>query len=338
MADAKEASTMFRPCVDYEGYEVNENGVVRNIRTGYELKHFLRGGYPTVHLSTNVRVHRLVAQAWLPPDPNPKRNSVNHIDGKKENCHVSNLEWVTRSENSKHAYTAGLRGKKTRGKGVESIDAEGNIRQYISLHEAARAANRNVNAIHQAVDHEARSCAGLKWRTTKPIEVPVDEDWRELRECDGKTFAYSYWVSNFGKVKGMYGYPLSPATNGDGYKYVVLRIQEPGAQKTPRAFYLNRLIATAFLGPAPHPEHKVDHIDTDRGNNAVENLRWAASRENTTFAQGVSIIQKTSDGGEIIARFASMSLAAEAVNRERSSISHAIKRGSLCGDYRWERA
>lgn len=110
------------------------------------------------------------------------------------------------------------------------------------------------------------------------------------------------------------------------------------AQKTPRAFFLHRLIATAFLGPAPHPEHQVDHIDTDRGNNAAENLRWAASRENTTFALGVSVIQKTSDGGEIIARFASMSLAAEAVNGKRSSISRAVKHGTLCSDYRWEHA
>ena len=253
---------MFRPCVDYEGYEVDENGVVRNLRTGHELKRYLRGGYPTVHLSTNVRVHRLVAQAWLPPDPNPKRNSINHIDGKKENCHVSNLEWATRSENAKHAHTVGLRGKKTRGKGVESIDAEGNVRQYISLHEAARAVDRNVSAIHQAVDHEARSCAGLKWRTAKPIEVPVDEDWRELRECDGKTFAYSYWASNFGKVKGMYGYPLSPATNNDGYKYVVLRIQEP-VRKRPRGrSFSTDLSQLLSLGP---------HL--------IQNTRWTTSTQ-----------------------------------------------------------
>ena len=129
---------MFRPCVDYEGYEVNENGVVRNIRTGYELKHFLRGGYPTVHLSTNVRVHRLVAQAWLPPDPNPKRNSVNHIDGKKENCHVSNLEWVTRSENSKHAYTAGLRGKNARKR--SRVDRRRG--QYQAVHLSPRSSSR----------------------------------------------------------------------------------------------------------------------------------------------------------------------------------------------------
>src|SRR5699024_9775160 len=34
---------------------------------------------------------------------------INHIDGNKENNEVSNLEWVTAIENTKHAYDIGLR-------------------------------------------------------------------------------------------------------------------------------------------------------------------------------------------------------------------------------------
>ena len=55
----------------------------------------------------NCRVNRLVAQHFIPnPDNLPE---VNHIDGNKENNHVSNLEWCTRSHNVKHSFDTGLK-------------------------------------------------------------------------------------------------------------------------------------------------------------------------------------------------------------------------------------
>lgn len=54
-----------------------------------------------------VGVHRLVALAFIPNLQN--KPEINHIDGNKLNNCVSNLEWVTESENVRHAFNTGLR-------------------------------------------------------------------------------------------------------------------------------------------------------------------------------------------------------------------------------------
>ena len=51
-------------------------------------------------------VHRLVANAFI-PNPENKR-CINHKDGNKKNNNINNLEWVSYSENMKHAYRTGL--------------------------------------------------------------------------------------------------------------------------------------------------------------------------------------------------------------------------------------
>jgi hypothetical protein len=53
--------------------------------------------------------HVLTALVWLPPNSEPiKKTQINHIDGNPGNCHVSNLEWSTRTDNMRHAFQSGL--------------------------------------------------------------------------------------------------------------------------------------------------------------------------------------------------------------------------------------
>lgn len=103
----------------YEGiYKVSSLGNVKKLNyknSGKEQNISLcndADGYLLVNLRLNnksksKRVHRLVAQAFIPnPDNKPQ---VNHIDGDKQNNKIENLEWVTPLENNKHAWDTGLK-------------------------------------------------------------------------------------------------------------------------------------------------------------------------------------------------------------------------------------
>jgi hypothetical protein len=76
-----------------------------------------KGGYLKVVLfknkkSYNIDIHRLVALTFLKNLEFKKE--VNHIDGNKLNNYCTNLEWVTSSQNMKHAFKNGLVTIKTR--------------------------------------------------------------------------------------------------------------------------------------------------------------------------------------------------------------------------------
>lgn len=83
-----------------------------------------------------VSVHRLVALAFHGV-PDGERQ-VNHIDGNKRNNTPSNLEWVTASENVRHAFRTGLRVSPRAGS-----PGQRNGRALISEAEAAEIRSRH---------------------------------------------------------------------------------------------------------------------------------------------------------------------------------------------------
>lgn len=95
---------------DFPDYLVSSYGRVKG-KSGKILKQSKKKeGYLQVTLCNISRksalVHILVAEAFI---PNPSQKPcVNHIDGDKTNNNISNLEYVTISENTLHAYKLGL--------------------------------------------------------------------------------------------------------------------------------------------------------------------------------------------------------------------------------------
>ena len=127
-------------------YFIFENGDVINQKTNKKLKPQNNGnGYLKVTLTIDGKqvqkyVHRLVAELYLLD----KSIQVNHIDGDKSNNHISNLEWVTNSENQKHAHKIGLKkngnelwnGKfsKENIDTIKKMDLQGVKRKDIAIH------------------------------------------------------------------------------------------------------------------------------------------------------------------------------------------------------------
>lgn len=107
----------WRPVVGYEGlYEISDRGRVR--RSGNDALGrpryigrilaltLFKQGYVKINLYKNSqvktkKVHCLVAEAFI--GPKPLGMDTNHKDGNKTNNCISNLEYITRRANCRHA-------------------------------------------------------------------------------------------------------------------------------------------------------------------------------------------------------------------------------------------
>ncbi len=99
---------------DYPDYKIDSMGNVfshKYNRIKQMIPQKATAGYHYVTLCKDGKrrnrfIHRLIAQEYI---PNPlNKQEVNHINGNKLDNRIENLEWVTPSENIKHAIKLGL--------------------------------------------------------------------------------------------------------------------------------------------------------------------------------------------------------------------------------------
>ena len=99
----------------------------------------------------------------------------------------------------------------------------------------------------------------------------INECWRSV---DGYI---NYQVSNVGRVRiASSGKIMTAFCNRQGYASISL--YKDGTRKT---LNIHHLVAMCFIPKAESDERlEVDHINQDKTNNSVSNLRWKASRQN----------------------------------------------------------
>ena len=106
----KDGGFSFEPPERY--YYIAPHGVIVSMlyRKPHLMKGSLNNGYPRFSFVNNgskksCLLHRLVCYHFRGVFAEDEtKDQVDHIDGKKDNNHVYNLEWVTRSENMKRSY------------------------------------------------------------------------------------------------------------------------------------------------------------------------------------------------------------------------------------------
>jgi len=135
------------------------------------------------------------------------------------------------------------------------------------------------------------------------------EEFKELQEYPG------YSIGNQGTIIGKYKRALKPRIT-NGYHYILICVKG----EKPKNMLLHRLIGLAWI---PNPDKKlyIDHINRNRIDNRIENLRWATfmennnnkgkNKNNTSGQQGLSfcegrnrwVVHKTLFGVEYRKRF-----------------------------------
>lgn len=174
-------SEIWKDVVGYEGlYQVSNLGRIKRLPSIVKNRYIKGGllnprkhnyGYLSVYLCKNGvceqwLLHRIVAIAFI---PNPKNlPQINHKDSNRRNNFASNLEWVTRSQNIKHAYDNRLN-KKARP--VECLKDGVVIKTYQSALEAEKVDGFSSRNIAHCCNHRYRHKRhkGFEWRyvTTK---------------------------------------------------------------------------------------------------------------------------------------------------------------------------
>ena len=171
--------------IDYKlYYQADTFGNIWSMRTDKILKpdtssHYARVIVGQKHNKRPLRVlvHRFVAKTFIPnPENKPQ---VNHIDGNPLNNNVSNLEWVTHSENALHANSTGLSNVKYRmlGKTGEKNHLSKTVYQYSmeyslvtefsGIRDAERILSIDSSSISKCCNGKQKSAGGFKWSYIK---------------------------------------------------------------------------------------------------------------------------------------------------------------------------
>jgi hypothetical protein len=316
----------------HPNYSVSDQGNVRNVVRGYNLKQTTDDhgkGYQRVCLCTNnikkmMFVHQLVGRTFL-KDSKGNKSGVDHIDRNPKNNKLINLRWATAKEQAANM----VRGATGAKRQVNQYDLDGNfIKFWNSVKEAQIATGIFGTLICRACRDKQDDAGGFKWKYTDVADGDApDEIWKEVNYEDCELIT----VSNKGRVIMKNGRKSIGNPSG-GYLDIDIKSLETG---NPRTFRVHRIVMAAFNGE--NPTMIVNHLDGIRTNNCLENLEYLTQQGNVLHAIKMGLTQKGQRGGRKVlltnadgeeTEYESMLACAKATGISRTVISTMCKDGS----------
>ena len=269
------------PTLNYEG---NTQGELRNTTSkrlirgtiSAEGRRVLGGGGRNSR-QWRQQYHRVLMECFynvaIPP-----QYDIDHKDANPLNNTFDNLQILTKKEHAqKTAKQNPDRGKKAGkkrscrivrfriGENGERIDEV----FFDSMNEAARL-GCSRERIMRSIEGSIPDRQGYHWAWANECDnddLP-GEEWRQVPGLRDGMF-----VSNKGRIWAKYlpnSYKHPGCKTAEGY----FRFKCMGC-----GYRVHQVVILAFTGPPPTDDHTVDHIDQNKENNCVGNLRWATASE-----------------------------------------------------------
>ena len=338
---------------DIKGYEdryqVSNFGNVWSLISDQQMTKTNRGEYYIVKFhdknqkEKNHDIHRLVAKAFIKDnDPNNGPRVVDHIDDNRQNNHIDNLRWTTKSENSQ-SYQDNFRKKRE----ILQCDLDGNlIKEWIGIDEILKH-NPTYDKNHLQHKMNGHIAYGYLWKykfdkpkSKQDTELQKDEIFKNIGIIKDRDFNI-YEVSNYGKVRNIKDKHkfLRPAIDNKGYYKVIL--YDKATHKNYN-MTIHNIVGNVFVEkPKDKVVDRVNHIDENKLNNYYKNLEWTDAGGNSVHSLGKKVNQLDIDTGEIINTFNSIADAERAIHSKNhgARIINCCKGKDItCYGYRWEYA
>lgn len=310
--------------------EGNTQGELRNTTSKKLIRGSISAGRRVLGHATvagkrkKLQYHRALMECFynvtIPP-----QYDIDHKDANPLNNTFDNIQILTKKE---HALkTCGQNPNKGKKAGVKSS-------YRIVRFRYGKDDERIDEVFFDSMNDVTRTTGVTQKRIMRSIEkdVPDSKGYHWANECDNDDLPCEEWRQVPGLRKGMF-------VSNKGrvcYKYRPNAYKDFGS-KTPEGYFtfscdgsaikVHKAVILAFIGPPPTDDHTVDHIDQNKENNCLGNLRWATASEQAKNRECVRRIEvyDTKNPGVTGKIFDTEHDAAEEYGTTQSAVSEVVR-------------